>query len=142
MANLTRMGAGVQRVAQRVLYSAGGQAVMVRMPVAAIAGVLGEQLGLPTAGVSDMELAPVVVRSAGSASETTGEQWELLAGATAVAALAGDETVETALGMFATAVGIVVDGELLRIGGVSYRTVGTAVYLYRLELTGSVNATV
>ena len=141
MADLTRMGAGAKRVAETILYGAGGQAVSLRMPLAAVAGVLGEQLGQPAAGSSDTELAPVFVRALDSGKEGSGERWELLAGAGAVASLAGDDTVQTALGMFATAVGVVVEGQLLRVVKVSHRSVGTAVYLYRLELAGSIGET-
>lgn len=142
MADLTNLGTGAQRAVQTLLFGAGGQTVMLRMPVAAVAGVLGEQLGMPTAGTSDVELAPVVVRPTGTEGKQGGTRWELLAGATAVAALAGDDTAETALGMFSNAVGVVMDGELLRIERVNYRTVGSAVYLYRVELVGAVSAAV
>ncbi len=133
------MEIGARRVAQTTLRCAGGQAVSLRMPVAATVGLIGEQLGLPTAGVSDIELAPVFVR--GLEAGADGERWELLAGASAVALLAGDATVETALGMFATAVGVVMEGQVLRINAVSHRTVGAGVYLYRLELVGPVRET-
>lgn len=63
-------------------------------------------------------------------------------GGTAVAALAGDATVTSALGLFAQAVGVVMDGVLLRIESVSYRTVGTAVYLYRVQMRESAGAAV
>ena len=114
----------------------------LRMPIAAIAGVLGEQLGLPVAGVSDSELAPVFVRVLDTGKDGRGQRWELLAGASAVARLAGDDTAETALGMFASAVGVVIEGQLLRIVSVTHRSVATSVYLYRLELVGSVRETV
>ncbi len=140
MADLTNLGPGMQRVAETVLRGAGGQTVMLRMPVAAEAGVLGEQLGLPAATFNDAELAPVVVRE--QSQSTGGERWELLVGGSAVAVLAGDPSVTGALGMFAQAVGVVVDGELLRIESVSYRTVGNAVYLYRLELQENKGAAV
>lgn len=133
---------GARRAAERVLRGAGGQAVALRMPLAAVTGVLGEQLGLPTAGTSDAELAPVFVRALGTDGDGSGQRWELLVSAVAVTHLAGDDTVETALGMFATAAGVVVDGQLMRIVGVSHRTVGTKAYLYRLELAGSVGDTV
>ncbi len=135
------MGAGAQRAAERMFYGVGGQSVMLRMPVAAVAGVLSEELGLPTTGTSDAELGPVLVRAMAGGT-TEGARWELLAPAKVIAGVAGDATVATALGMFAEAVGVVVDGELLRIARVSYQTVEMAVYLYRVEMVGAVGGTV
>lgn len=142
MADLTRMEDGARRATERVLRCAGGQAAALRMPLPAVSGVLAEQLGMPAAGTSDVELAPVSVRFLGAYKDGGGQRWELLVGAVAVSKLAGDDTAETALGMFATAVGVVVDGQLMRIVAVSHRTVGAKAYLYRLELAGSVQDTV
>lgn len=137
MADLTASGPGLQRVAESVLRAAGGQAVALRMPVAGVAGVTAEQLGLVAATFADLELAPVVVRELGAGTGEAGERWELLVGGSAVAGVAGDATVASALGLFAQALGVVMDGVLLRIESVSYRSVGTAVYLYRVELRES-----
>ena len=137
MADLTASGPGIQRVAESVLRAAGGEAVLLRMPVAGVAGVVAEQLGLVAATFADSELAPVVLRETSAGAGEAGERWELLVGGSAVAGLAGDATVASALGLFAQALGVVKDGVLLRIETVSYRTVGTAVYLYRVELRES-----
>lgn len=69
MANLTAGGPGIQRVAESVLRAAGGQSVMLRMPVAGVAGVVAEQLGLVAATFADSELAPVVVRELSAGRE-------------------------------------------------------------------------
>ena len=142
MADLTASGPGIQRVAESVLRVAGGQTVLLRMPVAGIAGVVGEQLGLVAATFADSELAPVVLRELGAGEGEAGERWELLVGGSAIAALAGDATVGSALGLFAQALGVVLDGVLRGVDSVSYRTVGSAVYLYRVQLRESAGAVV
>ena len=142
MADLTASGPGIQRAAESVLRAAGGQAVLLRMPVAGVAGVVAEQLGLVAAEFADSELAPVVVREMGAGTGEAGERWELLVAGSSVAGIAGDASVASALGLFAQALGVVMDGVLLRIESVNYRTVGRAVYLYQVELRESAGAVV
>ena len=134
VADLTKLGDGVLRTTEAVLRGAGGRSVLVRVPRPGAAGDVSEQLGIAVATFDDVEIAPCVLR----VLSTTGEEkLELQAGARAVAAAAGGNDVATVLAWFAAAAGVVVDGELLRIAGVSYRDVAGVPYVYRLELTGS-----
>ncbi len=96
-----------------------------------------EQLGLATATFDDVEMAPCVMRLL---SANGAERQELQVAARAVAASAGGSDVGLVLAWFAGAVGVVVDGELLRILDVSYRDLAGVPYVYRLELAGTAAA--
>ena len=135
VADLTKLGDGVLRVTEAVLRGAGGRSVLVRVPQPGAANAVAEQLGLATATFADVEVAPCV----GRVLSTTGdERLELQIAARSVAAAAGGPDVSLAMAWFAAAVGVVIDGELLRILSVTYRDLAGVPYVYRLELGGAV----
>ncbi len=132
MADLTKLGDGVQRMTETVLRGAGGRSVQVRVPRPGVADDVTEQLGLAAAAFDDVDLAPCVLRLLTSEGA---ERFEVQVAARAVAEVAGSE-VALVLAWFAEAAGVVVDDELLRIVSVSYRDLAGVPYVYRLELTG------
>jgi hypothetical protein len=81
----------------------------------------------------DIELAPVVMRSAqgfqGKASHR-----ELLVSASAAAALAGSLGYGTPQALFAAAAGVLVDGVLFFIEAATVAEAEGSAYLYRLSL--------
>ena len=118
-----------------VLRGTGGRSVLLRQAVPGESGDVTAQLGLGQTTFEDAELAPVVLRPLGRAVDGAGgEQWELLVSARAVTEMAGGPTASEALALFAEAVGVVVNGVVLRIGEVSYRELSGVPYLYRVEL--------
>ena len=137
VADLTKLGDGVLRVTEAVLRGAGGRSVLVRMPQPGVANEVTEQLGLATATFADVEVSPCVARLL---STTGDERLELQIAARPVATAAGGADVSLALAWFAGAVGVVIDGELLRIMSVTYRDLAGVPYVYRLELAGAVGA--
>ena len=137
VADLTKLGDGVLRTTEAVLRGAGGRSVLVRVPRPGATNDVTEQLGLATATFDDVEVAPCVVQ----ALRTNGnERVELQIAARPVAMAAGGAAVELALAWFAAAAGVVLDGELLRIEGVTTRDLAGTPYVYRLELSGAAAA--
>jgi hypothetical protein len=132
MADLLSDTGAATRAADTLLRGTGGRAVTLRLPAPAAAGDAG-QLGLAAPGFEDVELAPVVFRSAqgfqGKASHR-----ELLVSATAVAALAGSLGYGAAEALFAAAFGVLVDGVLLSIESTTVAEAAGSAYLYRLSL--------
>lgn len=120
-------GDGAQRQADAVLRSVGGRAVLLRMAAPAASGDDAEQLGLATPGFQDVELAPAVFHHGASMRE-------LVVSATAVAAVVGSLEFDSAAVLFASAVGIVIDGVLYAITkSVSAQALGQP-YSYTLTL--------
>ena len=130
MADLTKLGDGAQRMTEAVLRGTGGRSVLVRVPQPGAAGDIAEQLGLAAAGFDDVEIAPCVLRALTEA----GDRVELQVAARAAAAAAGGADLSLVLAWFGAAAGVVVDGELLQILGVSSRDLAGVPYVYRLEL--------
>ena len=135
MADLRNGSIMAQRAADVLLQSAGGRAVLLRMPAPAIAGDTPEQLGLATPTFQDVDLAPVVFRKARTAeAEGKAAKWELMVSATAVSALVGSLGYSAASVLFATAFGVLIDGVLMEVESATESEVGGAPYVYRLVL--------
>jgi hypothetical protein len=135
MADLLGATGVAARAADVLLRGTGGRAVMLRMPAPAGAGDVAEQLGLEVPGFQDMELAPVVFRSARAAvAEGKAAKWEMLVSATAVDGLTGSQGYSAASVLFAGAFGVLVDEVLMAVESVTAAEVNGAVYVYRLVL--------
>ncbi len=118
--------AGATAMADALLRSVGGRQVLLRIPAPAVAGDLGEQVGLAVPLFQDMELAPVVFRrSAGH---------ELLVSGSTVATLVGSLQFGSAALLFQSAAGVVIDGLLYAVLSVASAEAFGAVYLYRVKL--------
>jgi hypothetical protein len=115
------------RAADALLRANGGRAVMLRMPAPAVAGNDGEQLGLVTPQFQDIELAPTMLRKAGSTST-------LLVSGSAVKAVTGSLQFNAAEVLFETAVGVVIDGVVYTILSSTAATSDGKTYVYSLEL--------
>ncbi len=134
MAELIRDTGAAARAADALLRAAGGRAVLLRMPAPAATGD-AEQLGLAVPEFQDIELAPVVFRSArAQIAEGKAPRRELLVSATAVATLAGSLGYGAAEALFAAAFGVLVDGVLLAIESATASESDGSAYLYRLSL--------
>jgi hypothetical protein len=129
------MDGAVRRAADVLLWHANGRTVMLRMPASAVAGNVGEQLGLATPEFQDVPLGPVAFRrSRAKIVEGKATQTELLVSATAVKALLGDDNFASAGAMFAAAVGVLVDQVLMTIVSASEIEAGGTACGYRLLL--------
>ena len=135
MADLMRAAGAAVRAADVLLRSAGGRAVLVRLPAPGVAGDASEQLGLAVPQFQDVELAPVVFRKArGRVVEGKAARWELLVSATAVNAVVGSLGYSAASVLFAVAYGVLVDGVLMEVVSATESELGGVPYVYRLLL--------
>jgi hypothetical protein len=121
-------------MADTLLQVVGGRAVQLRLPVQPSAGD-GGQLGQPSPGYQDYTLAPVVFRKLRPAM-TSGRvnKYELLISATSVTNLMSSLAATSASAMFNSALGVVVDGNVLLVEGTGSSEAFGAIYLYRLQL--------
>lgn len=133
MADLLANSGAAARTANVLLRGVGGRTVLLRMPATASAGDVTEQLGLATPQFQDVELAPVVFRSARAAvAEGKAAKWELLVAGDAVEALVGSLGYGAAESLFGAAFGVLIDGVLMTVESTTAAEVGGAAYLYRL----------
>ena len=123
------------RAAEALLRGTGGRTVLVRMPMPAMAGDDGEQLGLETPQFQDVALGPVVFRRSTSPIADT----EVLVSAMAVETIVGALAFDSAQVLFAQALGIVVDDALYEVEWVRSSEAFGVVYLYRVGLRGALS---
>ena len=114
------------RVADALLR-ASGRGVMLRVPMTAVAGDASEELGLAAPMFQDVPLEPAVFRKF---AETTA----LMVSANAVATAVGVRGAESATAMFATALGVLVDGVLYAITSCKAGQAMGSAYCYVLGL--------
>jgi len=118
-----------------MLRGSAARSVMLRISASAIPADPTEQLGLAVPQFQDIELAPVVFRTAAARlAESKANQRELIVSATAVEALTGLHGFASARALFASAFGVLIDDVLLTITGVTELEAGGAIYAYRIEL--------
>lgn len=135
MTQATRDAVAFRRAADTLLFASGARSVLLRIPAPAIAGDSGEQLGLTSPQFQDVELSPVVFRTATSdGGEGKAGHRELIASATAVQALTGSREFASANALFASAFGVLVDDVQLAIVGITDLEAGGLVYAYRVTL--------
>ena len=128
------------RTTDALLRSLGGRTVLLRISAPAVAGDLGEQLGLATPQFQEVALAPAVLRrvraTIARGTNTNVAEYELLISASAVEKAVGSLDADSAAVLFAQASGIVVDNLLLEIVSFAPAEAFGAAYLYRLGLNG------
>jgi hypothetical protein len=123
------------RASDVLLRALGGSSVTLRMPAPATPGDPAEQRGLATPAFQDFPLAPAVYRKArATLADGQPAKSELLVSATAIEALVGSLDFSSASLLFASACGILADGDLLHIVSASSEQAGGQPYVYRLIL--------
>ena len=143
MPNLSRSTEGARRAFDTLLRNAAARSVMLRIPAPAIAGDAAEQLGLAAPQFQDVELTPVVFRSTAAKSSTVkAAQRDLLVSATAVEALTGSQSFNSAHELFNSAFGVLIDDALLTIVSATELEAGGQVCGYRLGLQATASGTV
>ena len=136
MADLRNASLMAQRAADVLLQCAGGRSVLLRMPAPANAGDTTEQLGLAVPTFQDVEVAPVVFRSArATTADGKAAKWELMVSATAVNALVGSLGYSAPSVLFEVAFGVLIDGALMEVKSATESEVGGGPYVYRVVLT-------
>ena len=129
--------AAQQRVADTLLRSLGGSIVLLRLPTNAQAGADNEQLGLAAPSYEDIPLSPAVFRRVRAGmKDGQANRYELLISASSIQTQLGLLQLVSADEIFAMAVGIFVDGELMPIESAAEAEMFGQPYLYRLVLRG------
>jgi len=135
MTQTTRTAGALRRTADAMLFGSSARTVLLRLPAPAITGDPDEQLGLATPQFQDIEVAPVVFRTAvDQAAKNDSGRRDLIISATTVQTLTGAMEFASANVLFASAFGVLVDDVLLAIVAVADLEAGGDVYAYRLTL--------
>ena len=126
----------LERMADALLRSVGGEQVTLRTPAPAIPNDPTEQMGLAQPRFQDYVLSPVTFRKLrprlGTKPQAAG--YELLVSASAVERLLGSLAYESASLLFGEACGVLVGEALLRVDSCTGVTLCGGVILYRILL--------
>jgi hypothetical protein len=124
------------RAADALLRMLGGTTAYVRSPAALAAGDAA-QLGLAGVVTEDVELSPVVVRSATRTPGDVrdGQHKELLIPASTLERVREIRDVAAAKEFFAVALGVVLAGRLLRVDSFAAEEFSGVPYLYRVSVS-------
>jgi hypothetical protein len=138
---MTGGGFGAVRVAESLLRTVGGASVLLRMSLPPAPGDPGEQLGLATPLFEDTPLGPAVLRrlrarvGVGSNSVRAAE-YELLVSAAAVEQIVGSLAFDSASVLFASAAGLLIEGDVYTITSATAVRAFDAILLWRIGLEG------
>jgi hypothetical protein len=125
-------GAAVVRAADSMLRALGGTEIMVMFPSLILPDDPSAQLGLVDPGVEEVPFSPVVVRILDTASTGPRRRLEFLISGATVSEELSSRNVATAEALFANALGVLYQGDLLHIENVTTEYFADAAYLCRL----------
>lgn len=131
------MSGAQARMAEALLRGCGAEMAVLRMPVAAVPGDDGEQLGLATPLFEDVVLGPVVWRR-----QRDGAAGELVVSATSVEGIVGSLGYDSVAVLFREAAGVVLGGQLLVLAAVTAVEAKGDVAAYRVKVVGAVGVVV
>lgn len=120
------------RAADSMLRALGGTEITIMFPQLTLPNDPSAQLGLVDPGVEEVEFSPVVVRILEAASTGPRRRLEFLISGATVADELSSRNVTTAEALFANALGVLYQGDLLHIENVTTEYFVEAAYLYRL----------
>lgn len=120
------------RAADSMLRALGGTEITVLFPQATLPNDPSAQLGLVDPGVQEVEFSPVVIRILPTTGNGPRRQLEFLISGTTVAEELSSQGVTTAQALFANALGVMYQGNLLHIENVTTEYFADAAYLYRV----------
>jgi len=123
-------GLALLQAADAMVRSLGGAEMTLLFPGTAAASSVSSDLGLQDPPVDEILIAPVCSVFAGMKDART--QTEFLVPATAVADSITTSGSDSAEAFFESALGVLLDGKLLRILSVSAETFAGSAYLYRV----------
>jgi hypothetical protein len=125
-------GAAVVRAADSMLRALGGTEIMVMFPSLILPDDPSAQLGLVDPGVEEVAFSPVVVRILDTGSTGPRRKLEFLISGATVSEELSSRNVATAEALFANALGIIYQGDLLHIENVTTEYFADAAYLCRV----------
>ena len=115
-----------------MLRTLGGTQVILLFPAAGMPSDPGAGLRLIDPGVEQAMIGPVIVKELTTESNGPRRRIELLAGCSALAEQVSQRGVASADVLFATALGLVYDGEVFHIEGYLVERLEGMAYLYRV----------
>jgi hypothetical protein len=125
-------GAAVVRAADSMLRALGGTEITVMFPSLILPDDPSAQLGLVDPGVEEVAFSPVVVRILDAANAGPRRRLEFLISGATVAEELSSRNVATAEALFANALGVIYQGDLLHIENVTTEYFADAAYLCRV----------
>jgi len=125
-------GIAVTRAADAMLRALGGSTVSMLFPAAAMPNDPSTQLGLVDPGTEEVAFCPVVVRALTTANTGPRRRLEFLLSATAVAETVSSRDAASAEALFNSALGMLYDGDLFHVEGVTTEYFAGTAYLYRV----------
>ena len=120
------------RAAEAMLRSLGGDTVSLVFPLVGMPNDPSAQLGLVDPGTEEVEFSPVVVRNLPTSNSGPRRRLEILLGGRAVADEVVARNVASANALFDSALGVLHDGELLHIEGITTEYFAGTPYLYKV----------
>lgn len=125
-------GTAVVRAADAMLRSLGGDQIGLLFAAVSLPNDPSVQLGLVDPGVEEVTFSPVVVRALATSNSGPRRRLEFLVPASAVAAELPVRNVASASVLFDSALGLLYDGGMLHIEGVTTEYFAGTAYLYRV----------
>ena len=120
------------RAADALLRTLGGDQIALVLPMPTETGSDSTQLGLTDAGIQQLMISPVVVRTLPAPNTGPRVRLEFLISASAVANAVDEEGAESAQALFELALGIQHQADLFHIESVSTEYFAGTAYLYRV----------
>ena len=126
------------RAADSLLRSLGGTCISLRIPSPLLSGGTPTEIGLAPPLYQDITLAPAVLRSLTNSKPALARaRYEILISASAVQKQIELNNFDSADDFFASSLGLVYQGDLLRVENVARDDFAGSPYLYRI--TASLN---
>jgi hypothetical protein len=129
----TAIGATTLRAAEALLRALGDGAITLRLPLPT--AVANADLGLAGPLTEDVEFSPAVLQVVQPLDDGTA-RYDAAIAAEPVEEEVEKRNLESADALFASVLGIVTSGKLLRIVNVTPHACGATVYLYRIQAVG------
>ena len=125
-------GAALMRAADAMLRALGGTEVSILLPLLGLPDDPSVQLGLVDPGVEEVKFSPVVVRSLATDNSGPRRRLEFLLPASSVAEQASDHNRASGAALIEGALGVVYQGALFHIEGMTTEYFAGTAYLYRV----------
>jgi hypothetical protein len=129
----TNLGATTARAAAALLHALGDGSITLRLPIPTVRS--NADLGISGPLTEDVEFSPAVLQVVQPLDDGTA-RYEASIGAEAVEEEVEKRNLGTAEALFASVLGIVAGGKLLRALNATPHLGGGAVYLYKLQARG------
>jgi hypothetical protein len=125
-------GNAVLRAADAMLRALGGAEISVMLPAVNLADDTSAQLGMADPGVEQVPLSPVVARSLPTENNGPRRRLEFLVPASAAADAATARNMASGQALFDGCLGVLYQGELFHVEGVTTEYFAGTAYLYRV----------